>query len=155
MIHRLGYARRSDWLKLEGFEPPTFGSGIRRAANCAIASQNVQSRTSVRYMNVYANIWLTHIENFLVRESNPGRQGENLVSWPSRLTRTDTYSHTLQWAQREWERARETGCDRDRTGDHRICNPMLYHWATHPYMVSGHQWNFVKLSSACYVINTT
>ena len=24
---------------------------------------------------------------FLVRESNPGRQGENLVSWPSRLTR--------------------------------------------------------------------
>ena len=25
-------------LKLEGFEPPTFGSGIRRATNCAIAS---------------------------------------------------------------------------------------------------------------------
>ena len=25
-------------MKLEGFEPPTFGSGIRRAANCAIAS---------------------------------------------------------------------------------------------------------------------
>ena len=25
-------------LKLEGFEPPPFGSGIRRATNCAIAS---------------------------------------------------------------------------------------------------------------------
>ena len=25
-------------MKLEGFEPPTFGSGIRRATNCAIAS---------------------------------------------------------------------------------------------------------------------
>ena len=25
-------------MKLEGVEPPTFGSGIRRAANCAIAS---------------------------------------------------------------------------------------------------------------------
>ncbi len=45
-------------MKLEGVEPPTFGSGIRRAANCAIASQKI----------------------FLVRESNPGRQGENLVS---------------------------------------------------------------------------
>ena len=26
-------------MRLEGVEPPTFGSGIRRAANCAIASQ--------------------------------------------------------------------------------------------------------------------
>ena len=25
-------------MKLEGVEPPAFGSGIRRAANCAIAS---------------------------------------------------------------------------------------------------------------------
>ena len=44
-------------MRLEGLEPPTFGSGIRRAANCAIASNY-----------------------FLVRDSNPGRQGENLVS---------------------------------------------------------------------------
>ena len=48
-------------MKLEGVEPPTFGSGIRRAANCAIASTR---------KFIY----------FLVRESNPGRQGENLVS---------------------------------------------------------------------------
>ena len=26
-------------MSLEGFEPPTFGSGIRRAANCAISSK--------------------------------------------------------------------------------------------------------------------
>ena len=26
-------------MKLEGVEPPTFGSGIRRATNCAIASE--------------------------------------------------------------------------------------------------------------------
>ena len=50
-------------MKLEGVEPPTFGSGIRRAANCAIASNQ-------RCVN----------KIFLVRESNPGRQGENLVS---------------------------------------------------------------------------
>lgn len=25
-------------MKPEGFEPPTFGSGIRRATNCAMAS---------------------------------------------------------------------------------------------------------------------
>ena len=48
------------YMKLEGVEPPTFGSGIRRAANCAIAS--------------------CAYKHFLVRESNPGRQGENLVS---------------------------------------------------------------------------
>lgn len=48
-------------MRLEGVEPPTFGSGIRRAANCAIASNQ-------------------KFKLFLVRESNPGRQGENLVS---------------------------------------------------------------------------
>ena len=60
-------------LRLEGLEPPTFGSGIRRAANCAIASNY-----------------------FLVRDSNPGRQGENLVSWPTRLTRSYLYVTNCQ-----------------------------------------------------------
>ena len=36
-------------MKLEGFEPPTFGSGIRRAANCAIASH--------KYINLYKHSW--------------------------------------------------------------------------------------------------
>ena len=31
--------------------------------------------------------WQKSFWEFLVRELNPGRQGENLVSWPSRLTR--------------------------------------------------------------------
>ena len=100
-------------LKLEGVEPPTFGSGIRRAANCAIASHQ------------------KILQRFLVRESNPGRQGENLVSWPSRLTRKIT------WLK---------GCDRDRTGDHRICNPMLYHWATHPWLYDARVWREKNIS---------
>ena len=41
-----------------GFEPPTFGSGIRRAAVAPCA----------------------HCRDFRRRDSNPGRQGENLVS---------------------------------------------------------------------------
>ena len=35
-------------MKLEGFEPPTFGSGIRRAASCAIASRKI-CKIYVRY----------------------------------------------------------------------------------------------------------
>ena len=34
--------------------------------------------------------------NFLVRDSNPGRQGENLVSWPTRLTRSYLYVTNCQ-----------------------------------------------------------
>ncbi len=30
---------------------------------------------------------------------------------------------------------KKEGHDRDRTGDPRICNPMLYHWATYPCAV--------------------
>ena len=60
-------------VKLEGVEPPTFGSGIRRAANCAIASYIC---IYIRY--IYFCLFVCEL--FLVRESNPGRQGENLVS---------------------------------------------------------------------------
>ena len=57
-------------MKLEGFEPPTFGSGIRRATNCAIASDSKSMAAKKKIT----------LRDFLVRESNPGRQGENLVS---------------------------------------------------------------------------
>ena len=45
-------------MRLEGLEPSAFGTGIRRAAICAITSFYL----------------------FLVRELNPGRLGENQVS---------------------------------------------------------------------------
>jgi hypothetical protein len=53
------------FLRPEGLEPPTYGSGIRRATSCAMASRF--------NFNCITNI-------FRVRDLNPGRLGENQVS---------------------------------------------------------------------------
>jgi hypothetical protein len=69
-----GFGRQRD-LKPEGFEPPTFGSGIRRA-------------TIAPWLLIYESVALTIVAHcwrivgalFRVRDSNPGRLGENQVS---------------------------------------------------------------------------
>jgi hypothetical protein len=57
-------------MRPEGFEPPTFGSGIRRAA---VAPWPLSLSLSIY-------IYILYIYLFRIRDSNPGRQGENLVS---------------------------------------------------------------------------
>ncbi len=106
-------------MKPEGFEPPTFGSGIRRAT----VAPWLLCRKSFFFLFFF----------FRVRDSNPGRLGENQVSWPTRLTRILSYINYIK-----------QGCDRDRTGDPKICNLMLYHWATHPCLLIRYVWTEKK-----------
>ena len=56
--------KKQQGLKLEGFEPPTFGSGIRRAANCAIASYN-----SYLLITCYYLFYLKNKRNNVIMEN--------------------------------------------------------------------------------------
>ena len=72
----------------EGLEPPAFGSGIRRAANCAMASPPLSAATPVGFEPTRAepNGFRIHRLNHSAMVSRAQHSGP-LVGWPSGLRR--------------------------------------------------------------------